>query len=82
MSTFCVCAEGFHGFFKSFYFAIQLLSLFASLKLLTNFENAYRHPPHNSLLCDWSLFSNVDPHRLLRIYVQDELFNCHRRLPV
>ncbi len=33
--------------------------LFASLKLLTNFENAYWNPPQNSLLCDWSMFSTA-----------------------
>jgi len=34
--------------------------LFASLKLLTYFENAYWNPPQNSLLCDWSMFSSAD----------------------
>jgi hypothetical protein len=34
--------------------------LFASLILLTNFENAYWNPPQNSLLCDWSMFSSAD----------------------
>ncbi len=33
--------------------------LFASLKLLTNFENAYWNPPRNSSLCDWSMFSSA-----------------------
>jgi hypothetical protein len=32
--------------------------LFASLKLLTNFENAYWNPPQNFLLCDRSMFSH------------------------
>ncbi len=34
--------------------------LFASLKLLTNFENSYWNPPQNSLLCDWSMLSSTD----------------------
>ncbi len=29
--------------------------LFASLKLLTNFENAFWNPLQNSLICDWSM---------------------------
>jgi hypothetical protein len=32
---------------------------FASLKLLTNFEIAYCNPPQVSLLCDWSMFSDL-----------------------
>ncbi len=31
---------------------------FASLKLLTTFENSYGNPPQNSFLGDWSLFSS------------------------
>ncbi len=34
--------------------------LFASLKLLTNFENAYWNPLHNVLLCDWSMLYSAD----------------------
>ncbi len=34
--------------------------LFSSLKLLTNFENAYWNPPQNFFLCDWSMFSSAD----------------------
>ncbi len=34
--------------------------LFASFKLLTDFENAYWNPPQNFLLCDWSMFSSAD----------------------
>jgi hypothetical protein len=30
------------------------------MKILTNFENAYRNPPQNSLRCDWSMFSSAD----------------------
>jgi hypothetical protein len=41
ISIFCVCADGFQGLSKAFHYPKQLL--FASLKLLTNFENAY--PP-------------------------------------
>ncbi len=40
--TFCVYADGFQGLSKAFHYPIQLLTfLSASLKLLTNFENAY-----------------------------------------
>jgi hypothetical protein len=49
ITTFCVCADGFQGLSKDFHYA--------SLKLLTYFENAYCNPPQNSLLCD--LFSLV-----------------------
>ncbi len=35
--------------------------LFASLKWLTNFENAYWNPPQNPLLCDWSMFPSAGP---------------------
>ncbi len=38
--------------------------LFVSLKLLTNFENAYWNPSQNFLLCDRSTFPGVDPHWL------------------
>ncbi len=53
---FCVCSDGFQGLSKVFYYPIQL---FASLKLLTNFENNYGNPPQNSLLYDWSMFSGA-----------------------
>ena len=47
--------------FKSFSVSyIIIIFLFASLKLLTNFENAYRNPPQNFLLCDWSMFPSAD----------------------
>jgi hypothetical protein len=52
--TFYVCAGGFQGLSKAFHYLIQLLTfLFSSLKLPTNFENAFQNP-QNSLLCDWS----------------------------
>ncbi len=35
-SAFCVCADGFQGLSKAFSY-----NFFYSLKLLTNFENAY-----------------------------------------
>ncbi len=38
---------------------ININFLIASMKLLTNFENAYRNPPHNSLQCDWSKFTGL-----------------------
>ncbi len=34
--------------------------LIASLKLLNNFENAYKNPPQYSPLCDWPMFSTAD----------------------
>jgi hypothetical protein len=33
---------------------IIIIFLFAPLTLIANLENAYRNPPQNSLLCDWS----------------------------
>ncbi len=41
--TFCVCAEGFQDPSKAFHYSTYTINnfLFASLKLLTNFENAY-----------------------------------------
>jgi hypothetical protein len=42
ISTICVCAGGFQGNQKSFLLLFTIINfLFASLKLLTNFENAY-----------------------------------------
>ncbi len=55
ISTFCLCADGFQDLSKACHYPI-----FASSKLLTNFENACLNPPYNSLLCDWSMFSNAD----------------------
>jgi hypothetical protein len=53
-STFCVCTDGFQGLFSSFSHPYTIVSFsFASLKLLTNSENAYWNPPQNSLLYDW-----------------------------
>ncbi len=47
--------------FKSFSLPYTIINfLFASLKILTNFENAYCNPPQNFLLCDWSMFSSAD----------------------
>jgi hypothetical protein len=54
--------------------------LFVSLKLLTNFENAYWNPPQNSLLCDRSTFPGVDPSLAAGKIVQELI--CHRRLTV
>jgi hypothetical protein len=42
IGTFCACADGFQGLSKAFYYPLQLLPFYVlSLKLLTNFENAY-----------------------------------------
>ncbi len=39
---------------------IYKIFYFASLKLLTNFENTYLlYRPQNSFLCDWSMFSGA-----------------------
>ncbi len=47
--------------FKSILLPYTIINfLFASLKLLTNFENVYWNPPQNFLLCDWSMFSSAD----------------------
>ena len=47
--------------FQSFSLSYTIINfLFASLKLLTNFENAYWNPHQNSLLCDWLMFSSAD----------------------
>jgi hypothetical protein len=48
--------------------------LFASFKLLTNFEKAY--PPQNSRFCDWSMFSSA----CCRQNAQELTY--HRRLPI
>jgi hypothetical protein len=46
--------------FKSFSLPYKIINfLFASLKLLTNFANAYWNLPQNLLLCDWSMLSIV-----------------------
>jgi hypothetical protein len=47
--------------FKSFSLPYTIINfLFASLKLLTNFKNAYWNPPKNFLLCNWSMCSSAD----------------------
>ncbi len=77
-STFCVCALS--------YTIINFL--FASLKLLTNFENAYCNPPF--LLWDWSMFSSADLSLAAGTMRENELVTGgfgiillnHRRLPV
>ncbi len=50
----------FKVFQKLFTSLYNYYFLFASLKLLPNFENAYGNPPQNFLLCDWSMFSSAD----------------------
>jgi hypothetical protein len=39
--TFCICSDGFHVYQKLFTLLFNYNLLFASLKLITNFENAY-----------------------------------------
>ncbi len=47
--------------FKSFLPPSTIMNFFfASLKLLTHFENAYWNHIQNSLLCDWSMFSSAN----------------------
>ena len=57
-----LCMRGwFSRCFKSFSIPYTIINIiFAFLKLLTNFENAYRNPRQNLLLCYWSMFSSVD----------------------
>jgi hypothetical protein len=46
ISTFCACADGFQGLPKAFHYPIYTIInfLFASLELLTNFENLTETP--------------------------------------
>jgi hypothetical protein len=47
--------------FKSFSLPYTIINfLLDSLKLLTNFENAYWDPPKNLFFCDYSMFSSVN----------------------
>ncbi len=42
ISTFCACADGFHGLLKAFHYHVPLLTFYLLLKKLhTNFESAY-----------------------------------------
>ncbi len=65
LKSFNQCCLGMRWWFprplNSFSSWYSINFLVASLKLLTNFENAYWNPPQNSLHCDWSMFSSVDP---------------------
>ncbi len=56
--TFCEFADGFQGLSKSFSLPYTITIFYL---LLWNSWSAYWNPPHNSLLCDWSMFSSVDP---------------------
>ncbi len=52
--------SNFQGLSKAFSSSIHNINFFfSSLKLLTNFENAYWNPPKNSLFCDWSIFCSA-----------------------
>ncbi len=58
-----VCADGFdcfQGLSKLFTTYTIINFLFASLQLLSKFENAYWNPPQKLILCDWSMFSTDD----------------------
>ncbi len=65
--------------------------VFASLNLLTNFENVYWDPCQNFLHCDWSMFSSVNTSLAAmkmrqKIYLSQVAVSMisqgHRRLPV
>jgi hypothetical protein len=77
--------------FKSFSLPYPIINfVFASLKLLTNFENACWNPPQYSLLCDWSMFSSTDlslaevkcARNNLSQAASGMILQNHRRLPV
>ncbi len=70
--------------FKSFSLPYTLINfLFASLKLLTYFENAYLNPPQNSLLCDWSMFSSADLSLAAeKMRLESTHLNSHFTLPL
>ncbi len=74
--TSCEFADGVQGLSKSFFHCPYTYNHYFYL-LLWNSWNAYWNPPHNSLLCDWSMFSSVDSTlaagKCARII-------CHRRL--
>jgi hypothetical protein len=57
----CMCwwFEVFQKVFTILY-SFKLFLFFLWNYLHTNFENAYLNPYQNSLLCDWSMFSNAD----------------------
>jgi hypothetical protein len=46
--------------FQKLFNTLYNFCLFASLELLTNFENAYGNSPQNTLRCDWSIISSAD----------------------
>jgi hypothetical protein len=50
------------------------------MKSLTNFENVYKNPPQNSLLCNWSIFSSAI--LLLAARENEQELSCRGRLPV
>jgi hypothetical protein len=60
ISAFCACTDGFQGLSKAFTTLYNYYIFICFFETLTNFENAYLNSPQNSLLCDWSMFSNAD----------------------
>jgi len=58
------------------------LHLFASLKLLTSFENAHRNPPQNFLLCGWPMFSSADLSLVIVCKENEQELTSYRRHPV
>jgi hypothetical protein len=54
--------------------------LIASLKLLTNFDNAYWNPHQNAFLCDWSMFASANLSLAAGENAQE--LTCHKRVPV
>jgi hypothetical protein len=75
ISTVCVWDDGFQGLSLP----NKIINfLFASLKSLTNFENASRNPPQNFLLCDWSCRPLIG----CRENARELQVTCHWRLSV
>ncbi len=75
----CMCWS-FSRSLKSFSLPYTIIYfLFASFKLLTNFENAYWNRHQNSLLCDWSMFSSADlsltARKMRKIYCLSKMIN-------
>ncbi len=79
-STFCVCADGFQDFSKAFHYPIQLLTLIASLKLLTVILKMLTESLLKSLLSMIDRCSLVPISHWLQGNAQE--VTCHRWLAV
>jgi hypothetical protein len=61
ISTFCVYARMVFKAFQKLFITLYYYYLFICFfEILANFENPYRNPPQNFVLCDWSMFCNAD----------------------